>query len=239
MPTGGHLSITTSHEVVERARGLLRPGQHVVLEVRDAGTGMNTSVLAQIFEPFFTTKQAGQGTGLGLATVRSIVEQAGGDVQVESVVGQGTMFRIYLPRIVSPSDDHASRLPAPNMPRGTETILLVEDDAAVRALGQRVLEQCGYTVLSASDGHVALEFARDYPHRIDLLVSDVVMPHLGGRKLAEAIATIRPETKVMFVSGYTDDEVLLHGVVHSEVTMLQKPYSLATLAQTIRRVIEG
>ncbi len=239
MPTGGHLSITSSHEVIDHARGPLQPGQHVVLEVRDAGTGMNTTVLSQIFEPFFTTKQAGQGTGLGLATVRSIVEQAGGHVQVESVVGQGTMFRIYLPRIVSPSDEQGARQVVATMPRGTETILLVEDDAAVRALGQRVLEQCGYTVLPACDGHVALEFARNYPHHIDVLVSDVVMPHLGGRKLAEAIATIRPATKVMFVSGYTDDEVLLHGVVHSEVTMLQKPYSLATLAQTIRRVIDG
>ena len=239
MPTGGHLSITTSHAMVDRARGLLHPGQHVVLEVRDAGIGMNTAVLTEIFEPFFTTKPAGQGTGLGLATVRSIVEQAGGDVHVESVVGEGTTFRIYLPRAFSPSDEHTSRLPAANMPRGTETILLVEDDAAVRALGQRVLEQCGYTVLPACDGQAALEFARDYPHHIDLLVSDVVMPHMGGRKLAESVAKIRPSTKVMFVSGYTDDEVLLHGVVTSEVTMLQKPYSLATLAQTIRRVIEG
>ena len=239
MPTGGKLAITTAYEVVDQARGPLRPGPHVVLGVHDAGTGMDASVLAQIFEPFYTTKQAGQGTGLGLATVRSIVEQAGGDVQVESVVGTGTSFLIFLPRVISGFEEHASRLPASTMPRGTETILLVEDDAAVRALGQRVLEQCGYTVLPACDGHVALEFARDYPHRIDLLVSDVVMPHLGGRKLAEAIAKIRPDTKVMFVSGYTDDQVLLHGVVHSEVTMLQKPYSLATLAQTIRRVIES
>ncbi len=238
MPTGGRLAVTTSNVSLDEALGPLDPGQYIMLEVSDTGNGMDSAILSQIFEPFFTTKPTGHGTGLGLATVRSIVEQARGHVVVESAPGLGTKFRVYLPRDMTEMEETTIRLLPGSMPRGTETILLVEDDDAVRLLGQRALAQCGYIVLPAADGHAALEFARAYPNDIDLLVSDVVMPHLGGRKLAEAIAKIRPSTKVMFVSGYTDDQVLLHGVVHSEVTMLQKPYSIATLAQTVRRVLD-
>jgi signal transduction histidine kinase/ActR/RegA family two-component response regulator len=239
MPTGGRLSIRTSNISIDAAIGALQAGRHVLIEVQDTGTGMSAEICQQIFEPFFTTKSAGKGTGLGLATVRSIVEQARGDVTVDSTMGLGTTFRVYLPCTDDSADDLASRTPADSMPAGTETILLVEDDDAVRALGQLVLERCGYTVLAAVDGKAALEFAQSYPNTIHLLLSDVVMPHLCGRMLAEAVNRVRPSCKVMFVSGYTDDEVLLHGVVHSEVTMLQKPYSLATLAQTVRRVIDA
>jgi len=239
MPTGGKLTLRTSMISVVTAIGALQAGAHVLLEVTDTGTGMSDDTRRRIFEPFFTTKGVGKGTGLGLATVRSIIEQANGDVTVDTAPGRGTTFRVYLPCVADAADALQERAPRRDLPRGTETILLVEDDDAVRALGQRALEAGGYTVLAAADGHAALELARAYPKPIHLLVSDVVMPHLGGRQLAEAITKLLPTCKVMFVSGYMDDEVLLHGVVHSEVTMLQKPYSLASLAQTVRRVIDG
>ena len=242
MPNGGRLAISTATLLLHDVLGPLQPGPYVVLEVTDTGMGMSDAIIAQIFQPFFTTKPLGKGTGLGLATAQSIVEQAHGHVTVESVVGRGTTFRVYLPRdltVVDASDDDLLRLHPGRMSRGTETILLVEDDDAVRSLGQRALEQCGYTVLAAADGYGALGFAREYPHRIHLLVSDVVMPHLGGRELAEQIGRILPDCRVMFVSGYTDDEQLLRGVVHSSVTMLQKPYTLLGLSQTVRRVLDG
>jgi CheY-like chemotaxis protein len=209
----------------------------VTLDVTDSGTGIDDATLARIFDPFFTTKTAGKGTGLGLATVRSIVDTAHGHVVVKTEAGRGSTFRVLLPRAAESHETTTTRA-TDDMPSGSETILLAEDDDAVRSLGRRILERCGYTVLQASDGHDALRLAREFPGVIDLLVSDVVMPHLGGRQLAEAVRAVRPACKVLFVSGYTDDEVLLHGVVHSEVTMLQKPYSLASLAQLVRQVLD-
>ncbi|MDZ7631554.1 MAG: PAS domain-containing protein [Gemmatimonadaceae bacterium] len=239
MPMGGRLTLRTKKLDFDAPVGVLQAGPHVLLEVSDTGCGMSDDTRRRIFEPFFTTKSSGKGTGLGLATVRSIVDQARGDVTVETELGRGTTFRIYLPCVARDADEAPERVAHLEMPQGTETILLVEDDEFVRALGQRALRRCGYTVLCAANGQAALEFARQYAGTIHLLVSDVVMPHLGGRQLAEAIATVRPDCKVMFVSGYTDDDVLRHGVIHSEVTMLQKPYSMMTLAQTVRRVIDG
>ncbi len=238
MPGGGTITIATSGvSLCEATRGV-SAGDWVTLEVSDSGTGMDEATRAHIFEPFFTTKGVGKGTGLGLATVLSIVETANGHVTVDTQLGRGTTFRVHLPCVTSASEIsvvHTSEV----LPRGTETVLLAEDDDAVRTLGQRILERCGYRVLLAADGAEALAHAREYAGPIDLLVSDVVMPHLGGRQLAEAVRSVRPDVRVLFVSGYTDDEVLLHGVVHAEVAVLQKPYSLVALAQMVRRVLDG
>jgi CheY-like chemotaxis protein len=170
--------------------------------------------------------------------VHSIVETASGHVTVDTKLGEGSTFRVYLPRITAQSESTAERA-AGVTPTGTETILLAEDDDALRSLGRRILERCGYQVLQAADGEEALRHAREYAGEIDLLVSDVVMPHLGGRQLADSMLAVRPRMRVLFVSGYTDDEVLLHGVVHADVAMLQKPYSLVALAQMVRKVLDA
>ena len=238
MPKGGSLTISTGAQTLREAERGVPAGDWATLDVSDSGTGMDDVTLRRIFEPFFTTKGVGKGTGLGLATVRSIVETANGHLTVDTRVGEGSTFRVYLPRIAALSERTAERA-AGVTPTGTETILLAEDDDALRALGRRILERCGYQVLQAADGEEALRYAREYAGQIDLLVSDVVMPHLGGRQLAEAVLAVRPRMRVMFVSGYTDDEVLLHGVVHADVAMLPKPYSLVALAQMVRKVLDG
>ena len=238
MPSGGTITIATGEVSLHEVSRGVPAGEWVTLSVSDSGTGMDAVTRAQIFDPFFTTKGVGKGTGLGLATVRSIVETANGHVNVDTQLGAGSTFRVYLPR-VTPASENTSARASEVMPTGTETILLAEDDDAVRTLGRRILERCGYHVLQAADGAEALRHAHEYAGPIDLLVSDVVMPHLGGRQLAEAVLALRPQTRVLFVSGYTDDEVLLHGVVHADVAMLQKPYSLVTLAQMVRRVLDG
>ena len=238
MPGGGSVTIETGRLSLREPAHGVPAGDWVTLAVRDSGTGMDETTRARIFEPFFTTKRVGKGTGLGLATVRSIVETANGHVTVDTQLGVGSTFRVHLPRFAPDADTAAPRL-AETMPTGTETILLAEDDTAVRTLGRRILERCGYHVLPAADGAEALRHAREYAGTIHLLMSDVVMPHLGGRQLAEAVVGLRPTTRVLFVSGYADDEVLLHGVVHADVAMLQKPYSVMTLAQMVRRVLDA
>ena len=239
MPGGGRLSVATSNvelgDECARAHPDVRAGEHVLLVVADTGAGIPAEVLPHIFEPFFTTK--GNGTGLGLATVYGIVREAGGHIAVDSAVGRGTEFRVYLPRCdESPeSREEGSRT---LVPTGTATILLVEDDDALRILGRAVLEGCGYTVVDAPHGRAAVEFGRSFAGRIDLLVTDVVMPELGGREAAEELLRLRPNVRVLFVSGYTDDEVVRHGVLTAEMDFLPKPFTPSALAQKVREVLD-
>jgi signal transduction histidine kinase/ActR/RegA family two-component response regulator len=240
MPTGGGLVISTSVNTVDgaRARELgLAPGRYGVLRVRDTGTGMDAATRARLFEPFFTTKPRGIGTGLALSTCFGIVTQLGGTIIVESAPGAGSTFDVLLPEAVG-----ALRASAPPQARthgGTETILLVEDEPAVRRITRRVLEMNGYVVLEAEDGEDALVRAGAHDGVIDLLVADVVMPRLGGAQTAARLRELRPEIKVLFVSGYADDAVLRHGVAQGEVSMLRKPYGPDALARAVRAVLDG
>jgi ligand-binding sensor domain-containing protein/signal transduction histidine kinase/CheY-like chemotaxis protein len=243
MPRGGCLRIETRNVALgpDSAKALpgAEPGAYVLLEVSDTGCGMTPELRARVFEPFFTTKGPGKGTGLGLATVYGIVRQSGGHVTVASEVGIGTTFQIYLPR----AEGEPAPLPPPpavgSVPRGAGTVLLVEDEPSVRAVARHLLLACGYRVLEAEDGLDGLRVARAHDGRIELLVSDVVMPHLGGRQLAEELRKERADLRVLFVSGYTDDVVLHHGVSEAEVAFLQKPYSPAALASTVRAILDG
>ncbi len=230
MPRGGRLSLATREVQCE-------PGPHVLLAVTDNGCGMTEEVKAHLFEPFFTTKGVGQGTGLGLSTVYGIVKHSGGHIEVESQAGRGTTFRVYLPR-AEDSSQAARPDGAGAVPRGSETILLAEDEDAVRALACQVLRSSGYAVLEASDGAQALWLAGEYREPIDLLVTDVVMPGLDGRGLAERLQALRPGIKALYLSGYTDDAVVRHGVSREEVHFLQKPFSAAGLARKVREVLD-
>ena len=241
MPKGGRLTITTDEIEIDAAETWdgeeVRPGRHVRLRVSDTGSGMTEEVRAHIFEPFFTTKGIGRGTGLGLATVYGIVRQASGHVSVDSRPGSGTLFTILLPAVkapvVQPSADTRTRA------GGTETLLLVEDEAAVRKLVRRTLERDGYTLLEAVDGLEALRIAETHAGPIHLLLTDVVMPNLGGRDLAEALHEIRPETRVLFMTGFTDDAIVRHGVSVAEGALLQKPFTPAALARKVRSVLDA
>jgi len=241
MPTGGRLTIETRNVELDdeyvRAHPGARPGPHVLLAVSDTGCGMTDEVKARIFEPFFTTKAPGRGTGLGLATVYGIVAQSGGHVAVDSEVGAGTTFSLYLPRAegCEGAPKTAGTLSAP---RGAETVLLVEDDPGVRALNRRILEKCGYTVLEASDGDEAARAAAGHAGPIHLLMTDVVMPGDGGRVVAERLVELRPDLKVLYASGYTDDAVVRHGVLSETMNFLQKPFTPTALAHTVREVLD-
>jgi two-component system cell cycle sensor histidine kinase/response regulator CckA len=237
MPTGGRLTIETAE--VERDGADARPGRYALLAVSDTGCGMTPEVQARAFEPFFTTKEAGKGTGLGLAVVHGIVTEAGGHITVYSEAGKGSSFKVYLPVAARPARPVASPSAVRSAPRGTETVLLVEDEKAVRTLTGYVLADCGYRVLEAADGDEALRVAQGHVGLIDLLVTDVVMPGVGGRRLAERLAATRPGTKVLFVSGYTDDAIVRHGVREDQVHFLQKPFTPLALARKVREVLDG
>ena len=242
MPTGGTLTIETANaELTEEYAKLhqpVTPGSYVMVAVSDTGTGMDPEVQARIFEPFFTTKEKGKGTGLGLSTVYGIVKQSSGYVWVYSERDRGTTFKIYLPRIDAPA-----RAPAP--PReakrlaGTETILLAEDDDMLRPLARELLAKLGYTVLEAANADEALALARKYDGPIQLLVADVVMPGPSGRELARRLAVTRPDTKVLYVSGYTDDAIVHHGMLEAGLNFLQKPFTAQTLARRVRDVLDA
>lgn len=243
MPTGGKLTIETANADLDdsytAAYTDMRPGPYIVVSVTDTGTGMTPEVQARVFEPFFTTKEQGKGTGLGLAMVFGFVKQSGGHVAVYSEAGRGATFKLYLPRVDAVPEVGKLSVQRGTMPRGTETVLLVEDEPAVRALGRDVLTMCGYSVLEAGNGRDALRVAEAHPGRIDLLLTDVVMPGgLGGREVAEAIIAGHPEASVLFTSGYTDDAVVRHGVLESGVHFLQKPFSPSALAQKVREVLD-
>jgi len=242
MPQGGRLVLETANvdlddEYVRRHVGA-RPGPHVMLAVSDTGTGVPREIHAQIFEPFFTTKEQGKGTGLGLATVYGIVKQSGGYIELDSELGQGTTFRIYLPRLdaeVAPVDQSAR----PVVPAGgTETILLVEDEEGVRELARDILRASGYTVLEARNGAEALLLCERHQGPLDMLLTDVVMPRMSGRELAERLAPLRPDLSVLYMSGYTDDAVIRHGVLGAGTAFLQKPFTPAALVLRVRETLD-
>ncbi|HEV2106284.1 MAG TPA: ATP-binding protein, partial [Candidatus Eisenbacteria bacterium] len=212
------------------------PGEYVMLAVSDSGAGMAPEVRARIFEPFFTTKEHGKGTGLGLATVYGIVKQSGGYIWAYSEPGRGSTFKIYLPRVGEPLET-AGRRPAGSPLHGRETVLLAEDDERLRPLIRDVLADLGYTVLAAEDAAAALAAARAHAGPIELLVTDVVLPGESGRELARALATVRPGTRVLYVSGYTDDTVVQQGMLEPGGAFLQKPFTPEALARKIREVL--
>jgi PAS domain S-box-containing protein len=245
MPHGGELTIET-HDIdltddFAAGRPGIAPGRHIALAVTDSGVGMSEHVRRRLFEPFFTTKEPGKGTGLGLAVVHGFAKQSGGCVEVRSEPGVGTCFTIYLPRIDARGGSSAGVVAERGLEhaRGTGTILLIEDDDAVRALTKRVLQRCGYTVLDASRGADGLHLAATHRAPIDLLITDVVMPGISGRLVAEQIGASHPETKVLYVSGYTDDDVVRTGVLHDSVHFVQKPFSPAAIAHKVREILSS
>jgi two-component system, cell cycle sensor histidine kinase and response regulator CckA len=241
MPQGGRLAIATSNvELTEgsptRPRFML-PGSYVLLKVSDTGCGMSQDVQSHIFEPFFTTKEKGKGTGLGLSTVYGVIKQSGGYILVASELGKGTAFDIYLPLVApAPAIRKESSPPAAVMENHRATVLLVEDEPSLRALTRDVLREAGYTVFEASDGLQALEIAKRPEIDIDLLLTDVIMPGMSGRALADSLAISRPDTKVLFMSGYTDGEIATQGVLETKTSILRKPF---TQQELIRRVEES
>lgn len=241
MPQGGCLMIETSNvhlsSPINKVGSTIEPGHYVLLSVSDNGSGMDAEVQAQIFEPFFTTKGVGKGTGLGLSTVYGIVKQSGGNIWVYSEPGKGTAFKIYLPR-VDEIEEGEIALPAPAVSRGSETILLVEDEEQVRNLSKEILEGYGYSVLVAQDGSAGLSLSKEFPGRIDLVLTDVIMPHLGGKELVDLLKPLRPDSKVLFMSGFTDDAIIHHGVSDDGVFFLQKPFSTEGLASKVREVLD-
>jgi PAS domain S-box-containing protein len=242
MPDGGRLTIETSNVHLDRdyatEHAVVDPGHYVMLTVSDSGIGMDAATQARIFEPFFTTKSQGRGTGLGLATVYGVVKQSGGYVWVYSEVGHGTTFKVYLPMVQAPAETKAPEKIASGHESGTETILIVEDEQSVRELVSEYLSARGYQVLDAADGTQALEIAAAHKGKIQLLITDVVMPRLSGRELAARLAATRPDLKVLYISGYTDDSVFRHGVLEGGMAFLQKPFNLKALASKIREILE-
>jgi PAS domain S-box-containing protein len=241
MPLGGQLTIETANvhldENYARSHMGVHPGEFVMIAVSDNGTGMDAATRQRIFEPFFTTKEKGKGTGLGLATVYGIVKQTGGDIWVYSEPGKGSTFKLYFPRIADPAENTAAA-PAESFEGERETILVVEDEKAVRDLTVRMLERLGYHILTAGGGDEAIEIAKTHPGEISLLLTDVVMPNMSGRQLADALANHRPDMKVLYLSGYTEDTIVTHGVLEQGVEFLPKPFSREVLGKKLREVLE-
>jgi CheY-like chemotaxis protein len=242
MSGGGRLTISTSDvtvdaDLVKSHRGLTM-GDYVLLQVSDTGTGMDANVMAHLFEPFFTTKKRGEGTGLGLATMYGIVKQSGGYVAVDTKVGAGTTFRIYLPHTKEALPAVAEQRNV--QPTGRkETILLVEDLPEVRAIARTMLTRQGYEVIEASSGQIALEIVRTRQETIDLLLTDVIMPVLGGQELAHEVRLLRPNVRVLFASGYTDDVLVQQEVLQPGAELIQKPFTRDSLLQKVRSVLDA
>jgi CheY-like chemotaxis protein len=240
MPTGGKLQIetgnVTSFQVSQAVKSPVRPGDYVMLSVTDTGSGIPSEIQSLVFEPFFTTKEVGRGTGLGLAIVYGIVNQSGGYIGLDSIVGRGTSIKIFLhwsdQEIGTPDAP-----PAQSVQSQHETVLLVEDESAVRDLASAILKRDGYVVLEARSVEHALEISREYAGPIHALVTDVVMPQMSGRQLAQRIQTARRDIKVLYVSGYTDDVISHHGVLEAGAAFLQKPFSPGKFVQTVHDLL--
>jgi nitrogen-specific signal transduction histidine kinase/CheY-like chemotaxis protein len=241
MPTGGRLTIATANVELDEAFAVthaeVKPGPYTMVSVSDTGAGMDASTKARLFEPFFTTKEVGRGTGLGLATAYGIIKQSGGYIDVESEPDQGARFTIYLPSVgeapVASEGPPADR----QAPAGGEVVLVVEDQAEIRSVVRQILERSGYTVLEAGQGIEALAVSDRHAGPIHLLVTDMIMPHMSGRELADQLARLRPALRILFLSGYTDDAVLRDGVLESGSAFLQKPFTPQALLQRVRELL--
>jgi two-component system cell cycle sensor histidine kinase/response regulator CckA len=243
MPKGGTLIIETRNvnftNGMVQERVTMEPGAYVMLAVSDTGVGMDAHTRANVFEPFFTTKGKGKGTGLGLSTVYGIVKQSGGYIWVYSEPGKGTTFKIYLPQVKNEEEEKTTVEVPPETLRGNETILLVEDDSDVREVAKVILSQYGYQVIKASNGKEALELVKNKNHEIQLMITDVVMPGMSGRELAAKIAALRKDLKVLYVSGYTDDAIVKHGMLKSDIVYLPKPFSIEDLLTKVRQILDA
>jgi signal transduction histidine kinase len=242
MPNGGKLTVTTANTTLDKNQLKHFPdlcaGDYVMLTIADTGTGMSEEVKAHLFEPFFTTKPPGKGTGLGLATCFGIVKQSTGHINVHSELGRGTTFKIYFPQVQSALESPRVRIMPTEATGGNETVLLVEDEPVVRELAVATLREKGYTVVEAVNGEEGLRMARQHDGKIDLVLTDVVMPVMGGKEMADALRTSHPDTKILFTSGYTEDAMGHHGVLRPGILFLQKPYMTATLARKVREVLD-
>jgi hypothetical protein len=243
MPQGGKLTLETSNATLDETYALehqpVEPGRYVMLAVSDTGHGMAVETMGRIFEPFYTTKEVGKGTGLGLSMVYGIVKQSGGYIWVYSEPDQGTTFKIYLPRVDQPADHAGTEKSPMSVSRGTETILLVEDDPQLRELSSSVLGHCGYRVLTAGTPEEGLAICKSNHHEIRLLVTDVVMPRMNGRQLAERIQKVSPKIRVLYISGYTDNAIVHYGVLDPGLWFLAKPFTLSALVAKVREVLDS
>ena len=243
MPHGGKLTLETANAILDetyaREHQSVEPGRYVMLAVSDTGTGMSEETLTRIFEPFYTTKEVGKGTGLGLSMVYGIVKQSGGYIWVYSEPNRGTTFKVYLPRIDQPAEESGAEKQPGKVLRGTETILLVEDDPQLRALSSSVLSHCGYNVLAAATPEEGLAICESNHRDIRLLVTDVVMPRMNGRQLAERIQQISPKIRVLYISGYTDNAIVHYGVLDPGLSFLAKPFTLSALIAKVREVLDS
>jgi PAS domain S-box-containing protein len=243
MPKGGRLTVETFNVDLDstyaRDHVSVKPGSYVMLAVSDTGIGMNPETVAHIFEPFYTTKESGQGTGLGLSTVYGIVKQSGGYIWVYSEPGKGTTFKVYLPRVTAQVDSKPEVMQLPAAGKGSETILLVEDEEAVRELATRILSAKGYSVVAAKSTREAEDFSEKYTGQIHLLLTDIIMPGTSGRELARRITERHPKTRVLYMSGYTDNVLAQGGVLEAGLSFLQKPFTPGALAQKVRDVLDS
>jgi len=243
MPQGGKLTIETlsvelDQDYAHRHVGVV-PGDYVMLAVSDTGTGMDEDTEARIFDPFFTTKEKGKGTGLGLSTVYGIIKQSGGHIWVYTEFGHGSTFKVYLPELAATvQKGEAVAIESP-LSSGSETILLVEDEDVVRCLARTILENAGYHVLEASRGREAIRLWQELEQPIDLLLTDVVMPEASGKEVADRLREMQPALKVLFMSGYTDEAIVHHGVLDADVEFIQKPFTPAGLAGRVREVLDS
>jgi len=238
------LTLTTSNfymddDFVRRYPYPVSVGDYVLLTVTDNGIGMDAATRVRVFEPFFTTKEKGKGTGLGLSTVYGVVKQSGGYIEVLSEPGAGATFKIYLPKVEDALDPQKQSTELPDSLHGTETVLLVEDEVALRKLSRQLLELCGYQVLEAESGAEALKVSREHTRAIHLLLTDVVMPGMSGRVLADQLVVQRPEMQVVYMSGYTGQTVGEHGVLAEGSYFLPKPFTREALARKVRRALDG
>jgi CheY-like chemotaxis protein len=242
MPKGGTLTIATANIELDEdyavTHGGVTPGSYVALTVTDTGTGMTPEVQARLFEPFFTTKEVGKGTGLGLATVHGIAKQSGGSVGVYSELGKGTSFHVYFPRAEAAGMVADAKPPVPRRPPAEETVLVVEDAEGLRELVRRLLQRQGYTVLVASNADEALRLFEEHSS-IDLLLTDVVMPGASGPELTRQLVERRPALKVVYMSGYTEEAIVQHGVLKPGIAFLHKPFTSDTLARKLREALDG